>query len=107
MIFFYQEFDQTGNNKFHPLNDDDKSNKSDIVEKGLVVAKIPKEGSDISLDSGEEKKDISKEDTENIGKIIVILLQVIYEHKICRLRCATYQNKNITEYLLILLIYIP
>lgn len=70
LIFFHQEFDQTVNNKIHPLNDDDKSNKSDIVEKGLVVAKIPKEGSDISLDSGEEKKDISKEDTENIGKII-------------------------------------
>ena len=66
-FFFNQEFDQTGNNKIHPLNDDDKSNKSDVVEKGLVVAKIPKEGSDNSLDSGEEKKDISKEDTENIG----------------------------------------
>ncbi|KFM79260.1 hypothetical protein X975_27200, partial [Stegodyphus mimosarum] len=57
-----KENEQMGNNKVHPLNDDEKSNKSDIIEKGLVVAKIPKEASDLSADDGEEKKDSSKED---------------------------------------------
>nr|XP_042895936.1 sodium channel protein para [Parasteatoda tepidariorum] len=62
-----KESEITGNNKVHPLNEDE--NKSDIFEKGLVVAKIPKEASDLSLmDSGEEKKDSSKEDKPATGE---------------------------------------
>ncbi|GFT37955.1 sodium channel protein para [Nephila pilipes] len=61
-----KENELTGNNKIHPSNGDD-NNKSDVIEKGLVVAKIPKEASDLSLDIGEEKKDSCKEDTSITG----------------------------------------
>ncbi|GIX70910.1 sodium channel protein [Caerostris extrusa] len=62
-----KEGELTGNNKLYPNNGED-NNKSDVIEKGLVVAKIPKESSDLSLDSGEEKKDSSKEDTSSTGE---------------------------------------
>ncbi|KAG8197669.1 hypothetical protein JTE90_001597 [Oedothorax gibbosus] len=54
---------QTGNNKVHP----DSNNKLE-AEKGLLVAKLPKESSNFSLD-GEEKKDSSKEDLPNSGDL--------------------------------------
>lgn len=43
----------------------------------MVVTEIPKEASDNSLDSGEEKKDISKEDTENLGKKFIYVIYFI------------------------------
>ncbi|KAF8791824.1 Sodium channel protein para like protein [Argiope bruennichi] len=62
-----KEGEVTVNNKIYPNNGED-NNKSDVIEKGLIVAKIPKESSDLSLDSGEEKKDSSKEDTYSTGE---------------------------------------
>nr|ABH12275.1 putative voltage-gated sodium channel [Cyriopagopus schmidti] len=64
-----KEVEQFGNNKVHPLSGDEKINgKPDVIEGGLVVAKIPKDPSDLSTESGEEKKDSSKEDLESSGK---------------------------------------
>ncbi|CAL1280596.1 unnamed protein product [Larinioides sclopetarius] len=66
-----KEGEVTVNNKIYPNNGED-NNKTDVIEKGLIVAKIPKENSDLSLDSGEEKKDSSKEDTYSTGECDIV-----------------------------------